>query len=647
MIRLNDISYSIGRRVLFEGVRWVIAPGDRVALIGPNGAGKTTLIRVALGELTADSGTRVLSRGTRLGYLPQEAAESFEGTVLDRAMEAHRSLLNMREELDALHQQMETIRPDDPELETILERAGELQSHLELLDEHSLEPEARRILSGLGFPTEDQDRPLAEFSGGWRMRAALAALLLADPTVLFLDEPTNHLDLPAMEWLEDYLVDFHGGLVVVSHDRVFLDRVTTGIRELEHGLTDYPMKFSEYLDEKERRREQAEAHNVQVELKVAQLNRFVERFGAKNTKATQAQSKRKQIGKLLETRKVIPRKSRTISIRFPEPPHAGRMLVNLKDADVGYGEKTVVSGINLTFEKGSKVAIVGANGAGKTTLLKLLAGQLPLQGGERHVFDLTRMAWFAQHAAETLDRSMTILEAVEEVAPEAWRPRLRSLLGSFLFSGDDAFKTCGILSGGERQRVALARILVTPANLLLLDEPTHHLDMAGKQVLEESLEQYPGAVIVVTHDRSLMARLATRVVEVNDGKAVVYPGGYEDYEAARLARKVEAERVPERVSVGVADGGKAAEQLASGRGATSSSARRSRNRSDPGAAKKAAKLTQLEREIETRETRLRTVELEMADPAVYSQGTRIKELVAEHRGLLDELESLWRQLDGL
>ena len=237
-----------------------------MALIGPNGAGKTTLIRVALGELTADSGTRVLSRGTRLGYLPQEAAESFEGTVLDRAMEAHRSLLNMREELDALHQQLETIGPDDPELETVLERAGELQSHLELLDEHSLEPEARRILSGLGFPTQDQDRPLAEFSGGWRMRAALAALLLADPTVLFLDEPTNHLDLPAMEWLEDYLVDFHGGLVVVSHDRVFLDRVTTGIRELEHGLTDYPMKFTEYLDEKERRREQAEAHNVQVEL---------------------------------------------------------------------------------------------------------------------------------------------------------------------------------------------------------------------------------------------------------------------------------------------------------------------------------------------------------------------------------------------
>src|SRR6266540_4975033 len=260
MIQLQNLRYSIGERVLFSGLDWVLSPGDRVALVGPNGAGKTTLLKVMLGELRPESGSRVLARGTRLGYLPQEAAERFDGTVLDRAMEAHRHLLEMREELDALHQRLQGIAPDDPTLEPLLERSGELQHHLELHDEHALEPEARRVLSGLGFARADQDRPLAEFSGGWRMRAALAALLLTDPTLLFLDEPTNHLDLPAMEWLEDYLEDFHGALVVVSHDRVFLDRVAHEVRELDHGeLAIYAMTFTGYLEERELRRERVEA----------------------------------------------------------------------------------------------------------------------------------------------------------------------------------------------------------------------------------------------------------------------------------------------------------------------------------------------------------------------------------------------------
>src|SRR5437867_1436017 len=288
MIQLQDIKYSIGQRVLFEDLSWVLSPGDRCALVGPNGAGKTTLIRVLLGDTSPESGARVLARGTRLGYLPQEAAERYDGTVLERALEAHRELIQMRGELDALHQRLQGISPADPRLGPLLERAGELQHHLELEDEHALEPEARRVLTGLGFSRADQDRPLAEFSGGWRMRAALAALLLTDPTLLFLDEPTNHLDLPAMEWLEDFLEDFHGGLVVVSHDRVFLDRVATEVRELEHArLTDYPMTFTAYLEDRERRRDQIEAQNVQVEKRIAELSRFVERFGAKNTKASQ------------------------------------------------------------------------------------------------------------------------------------------------------------------------------------------------------------------------------------------------------------------------------------------------------------------------------------------------------------------------
>jgi ATP-binding cassette subfamily F protein 3 len=650
MIQLHDIRYSIGTRVLFEGVGWVIAPGDRHALIGPNGAGKTTLIRVALGELQPDSGTRVLTRGTRLGYLPQEAAERFTGTVLDRAMEAHRELLAMRTELEALHEELARMSPDDPRLAATLDRAGDLQHDLELRDEHALEPEARRVLSGLGFSEADIERPLEEFSGGWRMRAALAALLLADPTVLFLDEPTNHLDLPAMEWLEEYLDGFRGGLVVVSHDRVFLDRVATGIRELDHELTDYPMSFTAYLEEKERRRGQIEAYNAQVDAKVAQLARFVERFGAKNTKASQAQSKRKQIDRLLETRKVQLRRPKSIGFTFPDPPHAGRMLVTLRDVAVGYGGPDIVAGVELAFERGCKVAIVGANGAGKTTLLKLLGGLLEPRVGARRVFELTRMAYFAQHAAETLDPAMTALEAVEDAAPDVGRPRARSVLGNFLFTGDDVEKPCGVLSGGERQRVALARMLVTPANLLLFDEPTHHLDLAGKEVLEDALEQFPGAVLVVTHDRSLMARLAALVVEVEHGRAVLYPGGYDDYEDRRMSRRAEAEEA-ERAAA--RSGARRGEAVA--RGSTTDvaaagppeSGRRGRRPIDPDAAarKKAAQaLAALERDIERVERRIVELEALLADTSIYADGTRVKSLVGEHRALKDELEGLWARM---
>src|SRR5438093_2762021 len=303
------------------------------------------------------------------------------------------------------------------------------------------------------------------------MRAALAALLLTDPTLLFLDEPTNHLDLPAMEWLEDYLGDFHGGLVVVSHDRVFLDRVATEVRELDRGaLTDYPMTFTRYLEERELRRAQLEAQNAQVERRIAQLSRFVERFGAKNTKATQAQSKRKMIERLKAERVVIPHRPKRIRFQFPEPPHAGRVLVRLNEASFAYDARDVFTNARAEIERGEKLAIVGANGAGKTTLLRVLAGQLAPRSGVRESSPPTKLAYFAQHAAETLEPSHTVLESLEDVAPAEWRPRLRSLLGNFLFSGDDVFKLCRVLSGGERQRVALARILMLPVNLLLLDE---------------------------------------------------------------------------------------------------------------------------------------------------------------------------------
>jgi ATP-binding cassette subfamily F protein 3 len=646
MIQLHDIRYAIGSRVLFEDLSWVLAPGDRVALVGPNGAGKTTLLKIILGEIRPESGTRVLTRGTRLGYLPQEAAEKFDGTVLDRALEAHRAVLDMREELDALHQSLAGIAPDDPELEPLLERTGELQHHLDMHDEHSMVPEARRVLSGLGFSTRDQDRPISEFSGGWRMRATLAALLLTDPTLLFLDEPTNHLDLPAMEWLEEYLESFRGGLVVVSHDRVFLDRIADTVRELDRGtMTEYQMSFTHYLLEREARRDRIEAQNEQITKRVAELQRFVERFGAKNTKATQAQSKRKMIERLAAQRTVLPRKPKSIRFSFPAPPHSGRTLVRIRGAAFGYdATRNIFADANLDLEKGDKIAIVGANGAGKTTLLRMIAGQLAPRAGEMEIPAHTKMAYFAQHAAEVLDGKLTVLESLEDIASNDWRPRLRGLLGSFLFEGDDVFKHVRVLSGGERQRVALARILLTPANLLLLDEPTHHLDLAGKDVLENALAAYPGAVVVVTHDRSLMASLASRIIEVDGGKVRLYPGGYDDYEAARVARAAgEPEPGAAKSSPPPKPAAPAAKAAAPAKGSSGGNDRRAAAEQK----KKDKETARLEQEIETREKDLKDVEALLADPEVYADGARSKDLVKRYEVLRAEIDALWGKLGAL
>ncbi len=668
MIRLQNIHYSIGARALLEDVTWTVGPGDRVALVGPNGAGKTTLLRILLGEYTPESGTRVLTKGTRFGYLPQEAAEAFDGTVLDRAMEAHRHLLEMRGELDALYEQLREVSPEDPELAALLDRAGELQHRLEIEEEHALEPEARRVLTGLGFSHADQDRPLATFSGGWRMRAALAGLLLTDPTLLFLDEPTNHLDLPALEWLEDYLDEFHGGLVVVSHDRVFLDRVATEVRELDQRtLTEFPMSFTAYLDEREARRDRIEAQNVQVEKKIAQLSRFAERFGAKASKASQAQSKRKQIERLRAQRVVLPRRPRGIRFHFPPPPHVGRSLVRLSGVSFGYDERDVIHDASFDIERGEKVAIVGANGAGKTTLLRLLAGQLAPREGEQEAHQNARPGYFAQHAAETLDGTLTILEAVEEVAADDARPRLRSLLGSFLFLGDDVFKLCRVLSGGERQRVAILRLLLQPTNLLLLDEPTHHLDLAGKEVLEEALEQYRGSVIVVTHDRSLMARVATRILAVEEGRVTLYPGGYDDYEAARLVREGGSAaprgtgragpdgREPVSRGRGDAPRGERARGKAGAKAEAKAGAKAGAGpRPGDGEARKAKAEARLraqeaervEQELKRLDAKMKGVEAELADPGVYADPVRTRELLARYEHLKSEVDALWKRLEA-
>jgi ATP-binding cassette subfamily F protein 3 len=391
-----------------------------------------------------------------------------------------------------------------------------------------------------------------------------------------------------------------------------------------------------------------ESQNEQLDAKIAQLSRFVERFGAKNTKAAQAQSKKKQIARLKDQRVVIPRKAQRIRFHFPNPPHAGRTLVRLKDVAFGYDAARDIFGhARVELERADKVAIVGANGAGKTTLLRVLAGQLAPREGERETWPHTKLAYFAQHAAETLEPSLTVLQALEEVAPAEWRPRLRTLLGNFLFQGDDVFKICRVLSGGERQRVALARLLMSPTNLILLDEPTHHLDLAGKEVLEDALEQYPGSVVVVTHDRSLMARVASRVIEVNDGKVVLYPGGYDDYESTRIARinapAGEPIRIP--VSAGAANSPQTRGDAGKPRAAKGSGDTRPKQAT--GDRKREKEIARLEKEIESREARAKVLEAQLADPDVYHDGAKAKDLVGEYERTRAELESLWQRIGEL
>jgi ATP-binding cassette subfamily F protein 3 len=436
---------------------------------------------------------------------------------------------------------------------------------------------------------------------------------------------------------------------VVSHDRVFLDRVATTVNELDRGqMTEFATTFTGYLEERETRRERAEAANEQLDKKVAQLSRFVERFGAKNTMASRAQSKRKMIDRLKKQHIVLPRRPRSIRFTFPAPPHSGRTLVRMRDASFGYDARDIFHDANLDIEKGDKIAIVGANGAGKTTLLRVIAGQLKERAGEREVPAHTKMAYFAQHAAEVLDGKLTVLESLEDVASMDWQPKLRGLLGSFLFEGDDVFKPVRVLSGGERQRVALARILLEPANLLLLDEPTHHLDLAGKEVLENALSSYPGSVLVVTHDRSLMASLATRIIEVDGGRVRLYPGGYDDYEAARLARAAGGPPAP---PPSMAMSGKTVEAAPAAAKKSAPKPQAIAHNEDKRARaerqKREKETLRLEKEIETRETEVKAVEAQLADPDVYADGPRSRELVKRYETLKGELESLWEKLGEL
>jgi ATP-binding cassette subfamily F protein 3 len=528
MIQLSNAGKRFGPKLLFDNLNWLITPKDRVGLVGANGTGKTTLLKVLAGLESLDYGSMSQTKGITAGYLPQDGLSLSGRTVFDECMSVFAGLKDMEREMETLTHRMAELDPASEEYHQVADRFQRLESEYGARDGYMLEAHVGTVLSGLGFPSADWTRRTEEFSGGWQMRIALGKLLLEKPNLLLLDEPTNHLDLEARNWLEDYLHDYPNAIVLISHDRYFLDVTVSKTCEIwNKSVFFYTGNYEKYLTQKAERKAQLEAAYKNQRERIEQLEAFINRFRAQATKAKQVQSRIKELDKI--ERIEVPPDEKTIHFSFPQPKSSGRIVAEFHNVSKSYGEKHVFSGANFIIERGDRVALVGINGAGKSTLIKLLAGTEPLTSGEYKLGHNVEPDYFAQDQYKELDPNARMLDDLYGVGAKATQTELRSLLGSFLFSDDDVFKQIGVLSGGERNRYALARMLLHPSNFLLLDEPTNHLDMRAKDVLLESLQDFTGTVVFVSHDRYFIDKLATRIFEVGDGQIQVFPGNYEDY----------------------------------------------------------------------------------------------------------------------
>ena len=529
MIQLSGAGKRYGHKLLFDQADWLITPQDRIGLVGANGTGKSTLMKILAGVETLDYGNIVTAKGISAGYLPQDGLALSGRTVFAECMAVFTELHAIEREMEALTRQMGECDDAGPEYQTVANRYQRLEHEFRTRDGYAIEAQVGSVLNGLGFPKDDWHRLTDEFSGGWQMRIALAKLLLQQPNLLLLDEPTNHLDLEARNWLEEYLGRYPFAYVLISHDRFFLDMTVTRVAEVwNKKLHLYAGNYSKYLLSKTQRLEQLEAAYKSQRDRIEQLELFINRFRYQATKAKQVQSRIKELEKI--ERIEIPQEEKTVHFSFPQPKPSGRIVVEAVHLAKSYGTHEVFRDVNFIIERGDRVALVGVNGAGKSTLIKLLSAAEPATRGEIKPGHNVQADYFAQDQYKELDPDARILENLGELSPGSSQTELRSLLGCFLFSGDDVFKRIGVLSGGERNRYALLRMLLHPANFLLLDEPTNHLDMRAKDVLLEALMKYTGTVAFVSHDRYFIDKLATRVFEIGGGKVEDYAGNYEDYQ---------------------------------------------------------------------------------------------------------------------
>ncbi|HTO92799.1 MAG TPA: ABC-F family ATP-binding cassette domain-containing protein [Bacteroidota bacterium] len=627
MIAAVDLRLQFGDRILFKEIGFRIGPHDRIGLVGANGTGKTTLLKMLVGAMSPDSGQVAKAKYVSVGYLPQEGMAAAGRTLYAEVESVFAGVIETQAALDEAHRMMGELDHESPEFAEALEVYGELQHRLEASDAFRIRTGIEKVLAGLGFAPTDMERQTEEFSGGWQMRIALAKLLLAQPSLLLLDEPTNHLDLDSLRWLEDYLRAYEGAVMIVSHDRRFLDNMTQKTYELSLGaLTEYAGNYTFYTGEKAARKEQQLAAWRNQQQQIKQTEQFIERFRYKATKARQVQSRIKQLEKmdLIE----IEDEEGGIHFSFPAAPPPGRVVMDLKRIAKSYGDLRVFNGVDLDIDRGDRIAFVGVNGAGKSTMARIIAGVEPFDGGERNVGHNVTVAYFAQHQAEELNGSYDVLQTVDEVATGDIRRRLRTLLGCFLFSGDDVFKKVRVLSGGEKSRLALAKMLLVPSNLIVLDEPTNHLDMRSKGVLQEALAEYEGSFVIVSHDRDFLDPLVTKVVEFRRGAVTVYPGNVSEYIEARERReRAAAEQSPK--------GGDVTASQVSGkdRKRLEAEERQRRYKKTKPLRDQIAALEASLGEMENEKTAL---EHEMSDPGFYRDGEHVRSAQARYR----ELEKL-------
>jgi ATP-binding cassette subfamily F protein 3 len=626
MIHLQNLQKHFGPKTIFDGASAHIPPKTRVGLVGPNGSGKTTLFRMLIGEEQFDGGSIVIAKGARLGYLKQEVWDNPDRSILAETMAGFPELQKLEQELSEMERQM----ADDHDAE-LLERYGKLRQRFEAQGGYELEHQAKAILSGIGFRPEQFVQPLHQFSGGWMMRVALAKLLLAKPEVLLLDEPTNHLDLETVVWLENFLLEYPGTIVLTTHDQVFMQRIAERIIEIsQRKFHPYIGSFEDYVEEKAARQEQLEAQYQNQQRQIEHTERFIERFRYKASKARQVQSRIKMLERM-EKVELIQDTPRAMKFRLPQPPRSGQEVIKLSQVTKRYGEKTVYENLDFTLLRGEKVALVGPNGAGKSTLIKIIAGTVDIQDGAVLYGHHVTMDYYAQHQLEILNPTATILEELTAVTPHLTPEQRRTMLGAFLFSGDEVFKPIAVLSGGEKARVALAKMLSRPANLLVMDEPTNHLDILARQVLEDALADYEGTLIFISHDRAFINAIANRTVEVREGRLRNFPGNYDDY---IWKKEQEAAKGAQTFSLPAPDDSKAPENAVSRPKKEDRRARAERIQERSRRLKPLQdKLKTLEGEIAGLEKEKEELTAALCDPAIIANGTLYPQKLKRHAEL--------------
>lgn len=627
MISINNLTFEIGSRALYDEANWHIKPGDKAGLIGANGTGKSTLLKLIVGEYAPTSGTISMAKDLKLGYLNQDLLSYHsEKSILHVAMEAFERQNQLHTEIENLLKKLETDYSDE-----ILNKLSDKQTEFEALDGYSIEFRAHEILAGLGFSEEEQKRPLATFSGGWRMRVMLARILLQAPDILLLDEPTNHLDLPSIKWLETYLQSFEGAIVIVSHDRYFLDRIINKTVESRKGkLTLYAGNYSFYLEEKSLREEIQGNQYKNQQAKIKQEERLIERFRSKASKAKMVQSRIKALDRMEKVDEVDDDNPEVnFSFKFSKP--SGRHVVTMENISKSYPNVEILENTNGLIEKGDKIALIGANGKGKSTLLRIVADADSEFEGKSTKGHNVSQTFFAQHQLEALHLENSILQELVAFAPKHTETELRSILGSFLFTGDDVFKKIKVLSGGEKSRVALAKALTADANFLVLDEPTNHLDMASVNILIQAMQQYEGTLIVVSHDRYFLEHVANKIWFIEDKEIKEYPGTYQEYEEWNSKRVIKPEAKQEK---------KPKEEPKKEKVAPTEDTKRIIQ-------KKNKELAALEENIGNQETLVKQLETELAQEEIYSAAVKLQEHTRNYNSEKAKLETLQQDWETL